>query len=436
MKKLKNELFIKFTAITIAAFVIFFILLALFFNYRYKTVVLNKIKERIPLFKEYILDNFNTGRLRNFRRLPEHQHPLFKDRFKYIGIVIFNNRGKVVFTRPRFFKEKKFIKLNEKKVISDNEKYSMNIYIHKSRIFNKKDREFINLMFIYSISILGILIIIYFYISRKISRKIVKFFSTIKDQILKIGNGNYSFEMEQEYEEYIPIEKGLKDLSNLLENEEKRRKNFLNNVSHDIKTPLTILKGLIEGMKDGVIKKEKKNFRSIYEELIYIEEILEKIKLLDSDLREENKKEWINLKKIFIEYKKKYSGLMNIFVNLEEERKILFNRKKFKTILDNIFSNSYKHNLKEKKICRVKVDKEDSFFIIKFKDNGMGIEKKDIPYIFERFYKGDNSRRNRDSSGLGLTIVKEIVNEYNGVLKIQSEVKKYTEVTIKFPVKN
>jgi len=436
MKKLKNELFVKFTVITIAAFVIFFILLAVFFNYRYKTVVLNKIKERIPLFKEYFLDNFDSRRLRNFRRMPENQHPLFKDRFKYIGIVIFNNRGKIVFTRPRYFAEKEFIKLNEKKVISDNEKYSMNIYIHKSRIFNKKDREFINLMFLYSILILGILIILYFFITRKVSKKIVKFFSTIKDQILKIGNGNYSFEMEKEYKEYIPIEKGLKDLSILLENEEKRRRNFLNNLSHDIKTPLTILKGLIEGMKDGVIKKEKKNFQSIYEELIYIEEILEKIKLLDSDTQEVNEKKWINLKKYFLEYKKKYSGLMNIFVDIENELKIFFNRKKFKTILDNIFSNSYKYNLKKEKRCRVNVYKKDSFIIIKFKDNGMGIEEKDIPYIFERFYKGDNSRKNRDSSGLGLTIVKEIVNEYNGVLKIQSEVDKYTEVTIKFPVKS
>ena len=106
---------------------------------------------------------------------------------------------------------------------------------------------------------------------------------------------------------------------------------------------------------------------------------------------------------------------------------------KFKQIMNNLISNSYKY-LNPKGKVTVVLKKENQNILIKIIDNGIGIPKADIPYIFERFYRSDLSRnKNTGGSGIGLTITKAFVEAHGGKIYVESKVNEETTFTVEFP---
>ncbi|NRY28793.1 signal transduction histidine kinase [Clostridium beijerinckii] len=107
---------------------------------------------------------------------------------------------------------------------------------------------------------------------------------------------------------------------------------------------------------------------------------------------------------------------------------------KFKQIITNLLSNSYKY-LKPNGKVKVELKKENETVVIKVIDNGIGIPEKDIPYIFERFYRSDLSRnKNTGGSGIGLTIIKALVEAHGGKIYLESKINEGTKFTIYFPL--
>ncbi|MPM67435.1 Sensor histidine kinase ResE [bioreactor metagenome] len=106
---------------------------------------------------------------------------------------------------------------------------------------------------------------------------------------------------------------------------------------------------------------------------------------------------------------------------------------KFKQIVNNLLLNAYNH-LKPNGAVEVTLKKEKQNIIIKVIDNGIGIPEKDLPYIFERFYRSDLSRtKNTGGSGIGLTITKSFVEAHGGKIYVQSKLDEGTTFTIEFP---
>jgi signal transduction histidine kinase len=106
---------------------------------------------------------------------------------------------------------------------------------------------------------------------------------------------------------------------------------------------------------------------------------------------------------------------------------------KFKQIMHNLLSNAYKY-MKDKGEVLVSLNIENNSITIKVKDNGIGISKKDIPYIFERFYRTDMSRnKNTGGSGIGLTITKTLVEAHGGKISVESKLGEGTVFTVRFP---
>ena len=122
--------------------------------------------------------------------------------------------------------------------------------------------------------------------------------------------------------------------------------------------------------------------------------------------------------------------------NIEDYIQIYVDRDKFKQIVYNLLSNSIKYISTQGKIS-VALEKKKDDILLNISDNGIGIKEEDLKYIFERFYRVDESRnKNTGGTGLGLSIVKSIVDIHNGNINVKSKYGEGTEFTITLPIKN
>jgi len=219
------------------------------------------------------------------------------------------------------------------------------------------------------------------------------------------------------------------------------KKDFVSNVSHELKTPITVLKGVIETIEDEenpqIIKEFlKKAKKRIHQMDSLINDLLILAKL-------ESKEEKIQKKKV------KLRGLVNqVFddlqhiaseknVNLKNsistDFTVFVDEKKFSILLKNLIENAIKYN-KQGGSVYLNAEKLDEYVLISVSDTGIGIPKESLPLIFERFYRVDKSRsRNVGGTGLGLSIVKHITEAHNGKVEVESQVGKGTKFTIKLP---
>ena len=231
------------------------------------------------------------------------------------------------------------------------------------------------------------------------------------------------------------------------ENLEKMRKEFVANVSHELKTPITSIRGYSETLlEDKDIDKETS---SKFLEVINKE--AERMARLVSDLLKLSKMDFQNnvvnrasfnvvkmaancIDKIIIEAEKKQQEL--VLFNDDEEIYAYANEADIDQVLLNIISNAIKYTPEKGKIA-VKVEQIGENVEILVKDNGIGIPKEDLPRIFERFYRVDKARsREMGGTGLGLSIAKTMIDANGGTIKIDSDVGKGTEVRIRLKISN
>ena len=224
------------------------------------------------------------------------------------------------------------------------------------------------------------------------------------------------------------------------------RKEFVADVSHELKTPITSIKGFSETLLDGVDDKETERhflkiindnadrMENLVQDLLTLSKYdkkIEKNNIMEFDLGELTKQ---CAEKFEIEVKKKNQEL-NCFVTANVP-KVLADRDGIERVITNIISNSVKYTQEGGKID-VYVGFVHSDAYVKIKDNGIGIPESDLSRIFERFYRVDKARsRMSGGTGLGLSIAKEIVEQNKGSIDIRSEEGKGTEVVIKIPIKN
>jgi len=223
---------------------------------------------------------------------------------------------------------------------------------------------------------------------------------------------------------------------------EKIKKDFVSNVSHELKTPLTAIKGFVENLLLLEKNKDKKHYLEIVskntERLINIVNDL----MVLSEL--EKNRDFINKEKVDIV--KVIKSVLTIFEKKIKEKNLYIkidlngnipliegDSYKIEEMFINLIDNGIKYT--EKGGITISIKKEGEFLKIFVQDTGIGIPNKDIPRIFERFYVVDKSRsRKLGGTGLGLSIVKHIVMNHNGKIEVESEVNKGTTFIISIPV--
>lgn len=288
-----------------------------------------------------------------------------------------------------------------------------------------------------------ILSIIVFKYNHSESKKI----NEITKYIEEINRGNYKLNIEENTEDELSILKNelykitikLKEVAENSQKDKTTLKDSLSDISHQIKTPITSI--LI--MLDNILSDEnmpediKKDFiKDIKREIINIKFLVEsilKLSKIDSNSIKFIKKE-VFIKDIINEAVKNVSMLselknIKIIVSGDDSIKTICDLKWQVEAITNILKNCIEHSYENKKIY-INYNQNNMYTELKIEDNGTGIDAKDLPHIFERFYKGKNS--SSDSVGIGLALSKSIIESNNGYIQVDSELNKGTIFIIKY----
>ena len=287
-----------------------------------------------------------------------------------------------------------------------------------------------------------IIAIIFGYIFSKGITKPVK---AIIDGVDHLYNGDYEVYFKEKGI-YKNVLKKLNSLSyKLKENELERKKidkmraDWIANISHDIKTPLSSIKGYAEFLEQDYdfSSEDIKSFAGIINNKSdYIKELVEELNLSMKLKNNESilKKEKVNIVSLVknsvidILNDSKYSKVDIKFECSEDKIFIDIDKVLMQRVLNNLIYNALVHNDKNISIV-VSVYKKDKIYI-SISDNGKGISEKDLENVFDRYYRGTNTGEAHKGSGLGMSIAKEIVNAHNGDITINSILGKGTDINI------
>ena len=223
---------------------------------------------------------------------------------------------------------------------------------------------------------------------------------------------------------------------------ERVRKEFVANVSHELKTPLTALKGYVETLKDVDNEKDKQYFLKILDRHTsrmnnIINDLLELSKLEESN-QENIKLSRVNISDLIneaVQESNYAANKKNIQINIKCSDKIYFkiNERLILESITNLIHNGI-HYSEKNTVIDIIVSKKRNNLIISIKDRGIGIHRKEIDKIFQRFYRIDKSRSKKSGgTGLGLAIVKHIINLHNGNIEVKSKLSKGSEFIIELP---
>lgn len=297
------------------------------------------------------------------------------------------------------------------------------------------------------VAILVFILVVLYMLSTKISKMILSPIKNAADNIESILSGEEVEEAEI-YPEIKPFvetikrqKKQIELVMNNLREAEKIRREFTANVSHELKTPLTSINGYAEMIANGMAEgDEVQKFAGIIQKegtrlLALIESILNLSKLEDETVEKTYEK--IDLYEISKEVVNKLKPqAASHRVNLEidgEPIVVSANKRMIEDLIYNLIDNAIKYNIENGEV-KVLVRSDENYGLISVKDTGIGIPQEEQDRIFERFYRIDKSRSKKiEGSGLGLSIVKHIVEYHNGALSLESEIGKGTTITVKLP---
>lgn len=311
----------------------------------------------------------------------------------------------------------------------------------KSIFSTTEDKRFfyiINGIFLFS-ALLSIFIGSFF--KNRISKTFLKPIYAIQKNSKYIEEGLYNKVNDVDTNTYE-----LNDLSLTINNmalklgqQENIRKRMTADISHELRTPLATLNSHIEAFLDGVWEPTPERLVIIQNEITRLTKLikdLSDLSSLESEGASFERKE-INLSLLFSNIIESFEPLFNSEeITLEKAIKdhimVLGDADKLNQIFINVISNALKYTHKGGKV-HVEMVEEKEHIYISVMDNGIGIKKEDLPFVFERFYRGDKSRsRETGGKGIGLTITKALVEAHHGHIKISSEPDEGTTVVIRF----
>jgi len=232
------------------------------------------------------------------------------------------------------------------------------------------------------------------------------------------------------------------NLAQSLAKEEMLRKQFTGDLAHELRTPLATLRSQIEAFQDGIWEPTPQRLETSHEELMRLVRLVNQLEKL---LAAENPQ--IKLDKIELDAVSVLEALWEIFVPIFNEKGVhlhieasneeeLFkaDKDRLMQILSNVLNNALKYTPSGKNVTISIVKELEDYIGFRIQDEGTGMAEDDIPFIFERFYRGDKSRdRKTGGVGVGLSIVKALMDAHNGMIKVKSKVNKGTAITLWFP---
>jgi signal transduction histidine kinase len=232
------------------------------------------------------------------------------------------------------------------------------------------------------------------------------------------------------------------NLAESLAKEEILRKHFTGDLAHELRTPLATLRSQIEAFQDGIWEPTPQRLQTTHEELMRLVRLVNELEKL---LAAENPQ--IRLEKIELEAGSVLAALWEMFLPLFKEKGVHLHivepsqeeifeadKDRLMQILSNILNNALKYTPEGKNVTISVQTEKEGYVGFRIQDEGSGMVEDDIPHIFERFYRGDKSRdRKTGGVGIGLSIVKALMDAHKGIIKVKSRLNKGTSITLWFP---
>ncbi|MDY5884132.1 MAG: HAMP domain-containing sensor histidine kinase, partial [Roseburia sp.] len=279
----------------------------------------------------------------------------------------------------------------------------------------------------------------------------------VATQNIKEGNLDFVIEVDSDDEigelchNFEEMRQRLKDNAEEKVSNERENRALISNIAHDLKTPITAVKGYAEGLMDGVAdtpEKRDKYVRTIYNKANEMDTLINELTLYSKidtnripyNFAKINVTDYFNdcIEEIGLDLEAKNIGLA-YFNYTDENTVIIADPEQLRRVIHNIIGNSVKYLDKQKGFINIRIKDVGDFIQVEIEDNGQGIAAKDLPYIFNRFYRADASRNSATGgSGIGLSIVKKIIEDHGGKIWATSKesigtvmyfvIRKYQEV--------
>ena len=336
--------------------------------------------------------------------------------------------------------------LNDENVSKENVLSQYGIDISKDSAILTNDLLYRNnvIMNLSIILIFSIIIIIVFVLYNKRQKNKIK---EITNYIEQINNKNYALDIQDNNEDELSVLKNelykitvmLKEQAENSAKDKINLKNSLEDISHQLKTPLTSITIMLDNILDSPdmdLQTRNDFIKDIYREIANVKFLVQNLLILskfDANTITFNEKEE-KLEDIIEEAKQNVASIcdlknIQILVEGKEDAKTTCDLKWQVEALTNILKNCAEHSNNNTKI-NVLYSENNMYSEIVIKDEGSGIDQKDLKHIFERFYKGKNS--DKDSIGIGLSLAKTIIEKDNGFITVDSELGKGTTFNIKY----
>lgn len=272
-------------------------------------------------------------------------------------------------------------------------------------------------------------------------RGIVKPIKRLSTASKEVAKGNFNIEVKIKSKDEIgQLTADFNLMTKELKNIDFLRKDFVSNVSHEFKTPITSIKGFAKLIRDGKLSNDQlKEYSEIIvnesERLSLLSSNLLKLSELDSKMLREQSKSFSldeQIRKTILMLEVQWSKKeIELDINIEEIS-IIGHKHLLHEVWLNLIQNAIKFS-KQSGIIKIRLYRDRDIVKVEISDNGIGIADEDKEHIFERFYKGDKSR-SKTGNGLGLVIVKEIVKLSNGKVYFESELGRGTTFTVELPI--
>ena len=293
-----------------------------------------------------------------------------------------------------------------------------------------------NMVIIFLVCLAAILVAASGCISVWVYRGLVTPVRKLKEATHNIAEGNLDFTLQSNRHDEIGelindfevMRKRLRDSAEEKIQNDKESRELISNISHDLKTPMTAIKGYVEGIMDGIAdtpEKMDRYVRTIYNKTVDMDKLINELALyskIDANKIPYNFNK-INVAQYFedcVSELKVELDSRNIelgyFNYADKSSVIIADPEQLKRVINNIISNSVKYMSSDRKgIINIRISDVDDFVQFEIEDNGKGIAQKDVQYIFDRFYRTDASRNSaQGGSGIGLSIVKKIISDHGG----------------------
>lgn len=446
--KLKHQLNLLATLITAIPLACILFLCINYYLRSQKNMLLSGYEEVLALDSSNMTDEDYKLFLRNVRLLPKDVETALVD--NTTGLVIISSIKDIptntylsnfeLWMIMESTSNKYFYQFTSLRTFTMDSSMITRVPRHKSSA--NRNRLFMPLLYSFLIIIVGVCIIIIVRLSTTINKSIKK----IEDDTQAIANGDLSRKIPYETKksnEITSISESLEKMRISLTEAQNQKTKFIMGISHDLRTPVAVIKGYTEAISDGIISDEadvKNAMELIQSKTEQLENMIDTLisftKMNSTEIRQAMPTQSIT--QFISEIIKEEQTTGNVFnrnivtqIDFDREVMVPFDKMLATRVFENLFNNALRYT-KDNDTITLSAFIKDKNVIYKIADTGIGIDEKDLKNIFDLFYRATNSRR-EEGMGIGLSVVKNIIETHGWKIDVESQKDKGTCFTITIP---